>query len=93
MATPPRDHSQPPPDEETLGTEPGCLVFECPECKRLLNDYGRQCPYCGAKPALAYSATYVPFKSALAKVVSWAALILFVGSILALAWVILTDKS
>jgi RNA polymerase subunit RPABC4/transcription elongation factor Spt4 len=93
MATPPQDHTQPPPDEERLGAELGRFVFECPECKRLLNEYGRQCPYCGAKLASAYSATYVPFKSALAKIVSWAALILFVGSMLALAWVILTGKS
>ncbi len=87
------DRSPPPIGDEALGNELSLFVFECPACRRTIDGLTQACPRCGAALFSAYSGTYVPFRSMLAKIVSWVALILFVGSMLALMWLILSDAT
>lgn len=58
--------------------------FQCPECKRPLAEFAEECPLCGANLMVAYSGIYRPPRNALAKLVAWLVLALFVGSMLVL---------
>lgn len=87
------DRSPPSIGDEALGNELSRFVFECPACQHTIDGLTQACPRCGAPLFSAYSGTYVPFRSMLAKIVSWVALILFVGSMLALTWLILSDAT
>ena len=79
--------------DDAPGNELSRFVFECPACKQPIDGLTQACPRCGAALFSAYSGTYGPFRSMLAKIVSWVALILFVGSMLALTWLILSDAT
>jgi hypothetical protein len=56
--------------------------FECPECEGELSNCGDKCPHCGADLMNVFSATYRLRKGKMAKILAWAILVIFVGSML-----------
>jgi len=59
------------------------FYFQCPQCKRELLEYAESCPHCGAGLLNVFSATYQPTASTTKKLVAWAILIFFVGTMAA----------
>ena len=68
------------------------FTFICPQCKRELAEFAVKCPYCAGDLTNVFSATYQPPRSTLARIIAWIVLVGFIGAMLWLFGIILTDR-
>ncbi len=78
MTEEPQEHA----GQEEQGPDLQRFRFECPACEGELSDCGDKCPHCGADLMNVFSATFRPRKGKVARILAWAILVIFVGSML-----------